>query len=44
MKLFNVVMFVVSYLGTFKYRIKRVICVAYEERFRLTTKQRARLD
>jgi hypothetical protein len=44
MKLFNAVMFVVSYPGTFKYRTKRVTWVAYEERFRLTTKQKARLD
>jgi hypothetical protein len=44
MKLFNAVMFVVSHPGTFKYRTKRVVRVAYEERFRPTTKQRARLD
>ncbi|KAI9705149.1 MAG: hypothetical protein M1812_008293 [Candelaria pacifica] len=44
MKLFNAVMFVVSHPGTFKYRTKRVTRVVYEERFRLTTKQKARLD
>jgi hypothetical protein len=44
MQLFNAVMFVVSHPGTFKYRTKRVTRVAYEERFRLTTKQKARLD
>lgn len=44
MKIFNAVMFVVSHPGTFKYRTKRVTRVAYEERFRLTTKQKARLD
>lgn len=44
MKLFNAVMFVVSHPGTFKYRTKRVIRVAYVERFRPTTKQKARLD
>ncbi|RDW57681.1 hypothetical protein BP5796_12482 [Coleophoma crateriformis] len=44
MKLFNAVMFVVSHPGTFKYRTKRVIRVAYEEQFRVTLKQRARLD
>jgi hypothetical protein len=44
MKLFNAVMFVVSHPGTFKDRTKRVIRAAYEERFRVTTKQRARLD
>ena len=42
--LFNAFMFVVSHPGTFKYRTKRVTRVAYEERFRLTTKQKARLD
>ena len=44
MKLFNAVMFVVSHPGTFKYRTKRVIRVAYQERFRLSIKQKARLD
>jgi hypothetical protein len=44
MKLFNIVMFVISHLGTFKYRTKRVTRVAYEERFRLTIKQKTRLD
>jgi len=44
MRLFNAVMFIVSHPGTFKYRTKRVIRVEYEERFRVTTKQRARLD
>ena len=43
-KLFNAVMFVVSHSRTFQYRTKRVTRVAYEERFRLTTKQKARLD
>ncbi|KAK5426909.1 hypothetical protein LTR55_012511, partial [Exophiala xenobiotica] len=43
MKLSNAVMFVVSHPGIFKYRTKRVIRIAYEERFSLTTKQRARL-
>jgi len=43
-KLFNAVMFVISHPGTFKYRTKRVIRVAYEERFPLTYKQRAGLD
>jgi hypothetical protein len=44
MKLFNAVMFVVSHPGTFKYRTKRVIRVAYKERFIVTAKQRAGLD
>ncbi|KIM92916.1 hypothetical protein OIDMADRAFT_21610 [Oidiodendron maius Zn] len=44
MKLFNAVMFVVSHPGTFKYRTKRMIRVAYEEQFGLTLKQRPKLD
>ena len=44
MKHFSAVMFVLSHPGTFQYRTKRVTRVAYEERFRLTTKQKARLD
>ena len=44
MKLFNAVMFVVSHPGTFKYRTKRVVRDAFEERFRVTFKQRARLN
>jgi hypothetical protein len=44
MKLFNAVMFVVSHPGTFKHRTKRVVRIAYEERFRLTDKQKARLN
>ncbi|KAL9112425.1 MAG: hypothetical protein Q9227_003267 [Pyrenula ochraceoflavens] len=44
MKLFNAVMFVVSHPRTFKHRTKRVIRAAYEEQFRITPKQRARLD
>lgn len=43
-KFFNTVMFIVSHPGTFQSRTKRVIRVAYEERFSPTTKQRARLD
>ena len=44
MKLFNAVMFVVSHPGTFKYRTKRIIRIAYDERFIPTIKQRAGLD
>jgi hypothetical protein len=44
MKLFNAVMFVVSHPGTFKYRAKRVVRLAFEERFGITVKQRLRLD
>ncbi|RDW58873.1 hypothetical protein BP6252_13349 [Coleophoma cylindrospora] len=43
-KIFNAVMFVVSHPGTFKYRTKRMIRVAYEEQFTVTLKQTARLD
>ena len=39
MKLFNAVVFVVSHPGTFKYRTKRVIRAAYEDRFSPTIKQ-----
>lgn len=44
MKLYNAVMFVVSHPGTFKYRTKRVIRLAYDDRFIPTIKQRLRLD
>jgi hypothetical protein len=44
MKLFNTIIFVIFHPGTFKYRTKRVIRVTYKERFRLTTKQKAKLD
>ena len=43
-KAFNTVLFVVSHSGTFKRRIRNVVRAAYEERFALSTKQRARLD
>ena len=44
MKLYNAVMFVVSHPGTFKHSTKRVIRLAYEERFSLTMKQKQGLD
>lgn len=44
LKLFDATLFIVSHPGTFKYRIKRVIRAAYEDRFALTIKQRQRLD
>jgi hypothetical protein len=44
MKLFNAVMFVVSHPGTFRYRTRRAIRVAYEERSKVTIKQTARLN
>ena len=43
-KVFNAVLFVVSHSGTFKWRTRSVVRAAYEERFVLSTKQRARLD
>jgi hypothetical protein len=43
-KVFNAVLFLVSYLATFKWRTRRVVWAAYEERFVITTKQTARLD
>ena len=43
-KVFNAVLFVVSHSGTFKWRTRSAVRAAYEERFVLSTKQRARLD
>jgi hypothetical protein len=43
-KIFNTVLFLVSHSGTFKWRTKRVVRAAYEERFVVSTKQRASLD
>ncbi|RAQ60936.1 hypothetical protein AFCA_011028 [Aspergillus flavus] len=43
-KAYNAVLFIVSHLGTFKYRTRSVLRAAYEERFVVSTKQRARLD
>jgi hypothetical protein len=43
-KVFNAVLFVVSHSGTFKWRTRSVVRAAYEERFVLSAKQRARLD
>jgi len=43
-KIFNAVLFLVSHPGTFKWRTRRVVRAAYEERFVISTKQRARLD
>jgi hypothetical protein len=37
-KLFNAVMFIVSYLKTFKYYIKQIIRVVYKWQFGLTVK------
>jgi len=43
-KIFNAVLFVVSHSGTFKWRTRSVVRAAYEERFVISTKQRAALD
>jgi hypothetical protein len=43
-KIFNAVLFVVSHSGTFKWRTRTVVRAAYEERFVISTNQRARLD
>jgi len=40
-KIFNAVLFVVSHSGTFKWRTRSVVRAAYEERFVISTKQRA---
>jgi hypothetical protein len=43
-KVFNTVLYLVSHAATFKWRTRSVIRAAYEERFVISTKQRARLD
>ncbi|KAI9774393.1 MAG: hypothetical protein M1840_004287 [Geoglossum simile] len=43
-KVFNAVLFVVSHSGIFKWRTRTVVRAAYEERFVVSPKQRARLD
>jgi hypothetical protein len=43
-KIFNAVLFLVSHSATFKWRTRRVVRAAYEERFVVSTKQTARLD
>jgi hypothetical protein len=43
-KIFNAVLFVVSHSGTFKRRTRTMVRAAYEDRFVISTKQRARLD
>jgi len=43
-KVFNTVLYLVSHSGTFKWRTRKVIRAAYEERFVISTKQRASLD
>jgi hypothetical protein len=43
-KVFNAVLYLVSHAATFKWRTRRVVRAAYEERFEISTKQRAGLD
>ncbi|KFY69461.1 hypothetical protein V496_00230 [Pseudogymnoascus sp. VKM F-4515 (FW-2607)] len=41
---YNAVMFIVSHANTFKWRTRKVVRAAYEERFVVSVKQRAGLD
>ncbi|KAF4534676.1 Pantothenate transporter [Lasiodiplodia theobromae] len=41
---YNAVLFVVSHRGIFKYRIRKMVRAAYEERFIISTKQMASLN
>ncbi|KFZ23337.1 hypothetical protein V502_02200 [Pseudogymnoascus sp. VKM F-4520 (FW-2644)] len=43
-KVYNAVMFVVSHANTFKWRTRKVVRAAYEERFVVSVKQTAGLD
>lgn len=43
-KVFNAVLYLVSYAATFKWRTRSVVRAAYEERFVISTKQTAGLD
>jgi hypothetical protein len=43
-KIFKAVLFLVSHLATFKWRTRRVVRAAYEERFVISVKQKASLD
>lgn len=43
-KVFNAVLFVMSHSSTFKWRTRRVVRAADEERFVPSVKQRAKLD
>jgi len=43
-KVFNAVLYLVSHAATFKWRTRSVVRAAYEERFVISTKQRASLD
>jgi hypothetical protein len=43
-KVFNAVLYLVSHAATFKWRMRSVVRAAYEERFVVSTKQKAALD
>lgn len=43
-KVYNAVLFVVSHFAIFKYRTRKVVRAAYDDRFQPTEKQRASLD
>lgn len=43
-KVFNAVLFIVSHSATFRWKTRTVVRAAYQERFVVTPKQRARLD
>jgi hypothetical protein len=43
-KVFNAVLYLVSHTATSKWRTRSVVRVAYEERFVISTKQKAGLD
>lgn len=43
-KVYNAVMYLVSHAATFKWRARSVVRAAYEERFVVSTKQKAALD
>ncbi|KAH6671448.1 hypothetical protein B0J14DRAFT_596088 [Halenospora varia] len=43
-KIFNAVLYLVSHSATFKWRTRKVVRAAYEERFVVSAKQRANLD
>lgn len=44
MKIFNAVKYIVSHRAVFKYKARKIVRAAYEERFCATTKQVAELD
>jgi len=44
LKMYHAVLFVVSHRSVFKYHARKIIRVAYEERFHVSEKQRANLD